>query len=166
MTAPIIARVGRASNWALAARRQLCYTAAVADIEIPSAWVRLSKEGLQGTVMIIGASDTGKSTLARFLFQEPCCHGCRAACLDTDMGQQALGLPTTLNLALGPIAVYNLDQLARGAILGFQDGEGFALGLEVVEELHRQGNSIVVRTPLPGMEGVWSIRFGGSPLGS
>lgn len=304
MTAPIIARVGRASNWALAARRQLCYTAAVADIEIPSAWLRLSKDDLQGTVMIIGAPDTGKSTLARYLVQELCRTGCRAAYLDTDMGQSTLGLPTTLNLALpgapgddrfpptgmraaffigsvtprgqmlptvigahrlqqkalaggaqvvvvdtnglvdssqggkalkqwkiellapgtvvglqrggelepilwplrrdrrvrcvelavspraversrqeriarrqarlarylasarsqrvalGQIAVYNVEQLARGAILGFQDREGFALGLGVVEELDRQGNSIVIRTPLPNLDGVASIRFG------
>ena len=50
--------------------------------------------------MIIGASDTDKSTLARHLYQELCRRGCRAAYLDADMGQSTLGLPTTLNLAL------------------------------------------------------------------
>jgi polynucleotide 5'-hydroxyl-kinase GRC3/NOL9 len=49
---------------------------------------------------VIGASDTGKSTLARYLFQEMCRGGVCAAYLDADVGQSTLGLPTTLNLAL------------------------------------------------------------------
>jgi polynucleotide 5'-hydroxyl-kinase GRC3/NOL9 len=50
--------------------------------------------------MVLGASDTGKSTLARYLFQGLCQHGRCAAYLDADVGQSTLGLPTTLNLAL------------------------------------------------------------------
>jgi polynucleotide 5'-hydroxyl-kinase GRC3/NOL9 len=266
--------------------------------------MNLSKEGLEGTVMIIGASDTGKSTLARHLYQELCRNGCPAAYLDTDMGQSILGLPTTLNLALSgepgddrfpprgkqtaffvgsltprghmlptvigahrlqqkalragaeavvvdttglversqggkalkqwkiellapstviglqragelePIlwplrrdrrvrcmelrvspramersrqaridrrrarlarylqpaqprliairqmAVYNLELLAKDAILAFQDQDGFALGLGVVDEVDRPGSTMVARTPLPDLEGVASIRLG------
>ena len=62
-------------------------------------WEHLSRD-LSGTVMIVGASDTGKSTLARFLYQALCRQGQRAAYLDADVGQSTLGLPTTLNLAL------------------------------------------------------------------
>jgi len=72
----------------------------VAEIVIPLAWVSLCGEGLEGMVMIIGASDTGESTLARHLHQQPRRRGCRAAYLDADMEQSTLGLPTTLNLAL------------------------------------------------------------------
>jgi polynucleotide 5'-hydroxyl-kinase GRC3/NOL9 len=50
--------------------------------------------------MVVGASDTGKSTLACYLFQQACRRGVRSAYLDADMGQSTLGLPTTLNLAL------------------------------------------------------------------
>ena len=50
--------------------------------------------------MILGASDTGKSTLARYLFQFAARRGAVAAYLDADVGQSCLGLPTTLNLAL------------------------------------------------------------------
>ena len=50
--------------------------------------------------MVIGASDTGKSTLARYLFQQLCRRGFLAAYLDADVGQSTLGLPTTLNVAL------------------------------------------------------------------
>jgi len=67
---------------------------------IPRQWTHLGVEDLVGTVMIIGASDTAKSTLARYLYQELCRHGCRTAYLDADMGQSTLGLPTTLNMAL------------------------------------------------------------------
>ena len=62
--------------------------------------MRLGAEDLRGTVMVIGAPDTGKSTLAAHLYQDLCRGGRRAAYLDADMGQSILGLPTTLNLAL------------------------------------------------------------------
>ena len=254
--------------------------------------------------MIIGASDTGKSTLARYLVQELCRQGRRVAYLDADMGQSTLGLPTTLNLALpggpgddhfpppGPrvtffigsitprgymlpavigahrlqhkalaagaqaivvdttglvdraqggkalkqwkiellapgtviglqrgnelepilwplrrdgrvrsvelpvpphvversreeriarrgaqlaryleraqprllelrqFAVYDAEQMAAGALMAFQDREGFALGLGVVAEIDRRGGAAVVRTPLGSLDGVASIRFG------
>lgn len=50
--------------------------------------------------MVIGASDTGKSTLARYLFQQACRQGRRAAYLDADVGQSTLGVPTTMVVAL------------------------------------------------------------------
>ena len=266
--------------------------------------MRLGAEDLCGTVMVIGAPDTGKSTLAVHLYQSLCQRGRRAAYLDADVGQSILGLPTTLNLALAqnpgdpsfppqgaraayfvgavtprghmlptvigsfrlqqkalelgaevivvdttglvdgshggkalkqwkiellvpgvviglqrgrelePIlwplrrdgrvrcvelavsphvavrsreariarrqealtrylrgaqpctvelnrmAVYDLERLAKGALLAFQDREGLALGLGVVEEINRPGGSIVVRTPLANLEEVISLRFG------
>jgi len=271
---------------------------------IPPQWTRLSAEDLHGTVMVLGASDTGKSTLACYLYQELCRRGYRAAYLDADVGQSTLGMPTTQNLALtsepgderfpphgvratyfvgsvtprahmlptvvgtyrlqqralalgaGAIVVdttglvdktqggkalkqwkiellapnvviglqrgrelepilwplrhdgrvrcvevpvspyvversrderigrrqerlagyfeaaqprliplrqmatYDLEWLAAGALVAFQDAEGFALGLGVVGEIDRLGGSIVVRTPLPALEGVTSVRFG------
>jgi polynucleotide 5'-hydroxyl-kinase GRC3/NOL9 len=276
----------------------------VAEIVIPSAWASLGEEGLAGTVMVIGASDTGKSTLARYLYQALCRRGGRVAYLDTDLGQSTLGVPTTLNLALAsepqddrfppqgasltyfvgaitpkghmlptvigahrlqqralalgadaivvdttglvdpedggkalkqwkiellapsvviglqrrrelePIlwplrrdgrvrcvelpvspmvvarsreariarrrellsrtfegapsqrvalhrmAVYDLERLTVGGLLAFQDGDGFALGLGVVEEVDRSGGTALVRTPLASLEGVRSVRLG------
>jgi polynucleotide 5'-hydroxyl-kinase GRC3/NOL9 len=73
----------------------------VAEIVVPAQWVRLSEEDLCGTVIVIGASDTGKSTLAGFLYKALCRRGSRTAFLDADVGQSTLGLPTTLNLAMG-----------------------------------------------------------------
>lgn len=274
------------------------------DIRVQPAWTRFGVEDLHGTVMVIGASDTGKSTLACYLFQKLSLQGQSAAYLDADVGQSTLGLPTTLNLALAaglgdgrfppqgvrasyfvgsttprghmlpvvvgtyrlrqkalelgaqaiivdttglvdraqggkalkqwkiellspsvviglqrgqelepllwplrrdgrirsvelPVsphaverpreariarrrerlaryfegaqsrrvslrqaAVYDLDQLAVGALLAFQDVEGFALGLGIVQEIDRPGGTVLARTPLAGLEGVVSVRFG------
>jgi polynucleotide 5'-hydroxyl-kinase GRC3/NOL9 len=276
----------------------------VSDFIAPPEWTRLSAESLRGTVMVVGASDTGKSTLARYLFQELCRQGVLAAYLDTDVGQSTLGLPTTLNLALdaasgddrfpplgSPVAyfvgattprghmlptvigayrlqqkalalgagaivvdtsglvdraqggkalkqwkiellapgvviglqrrnelepilwplrrdgrvqslelgvsphvlertreariarrrerlaryfggaqprlvelrrtpVYDLERLAVGALLAFQDADGFCLALGVVEEADRLGGKVIARTPLSSLEGVASVRFG------
>jgi len=71
-----------------------------ADIVIPSQWAHLDVSSLHGTLMVIGAADSGKSTLARYLFQELCRAGRHAAYLDGDMGQSTLGLPTTMTVAL------------------------------------------------------------------
>jgi polynucleotide 5'-hydroxyl-kinase GRC3/NOL9 len=61
---------------------------------------------------------------------------------------------------LRQIAVYDLERLAVGSLLGFQDTAGFCLGLGAVEQAdHRQG-TILVRTPLPDLGKVASIRFG------
>ncbi|MGQ9599390.1 MAG: Clp1/GlmU family protein [Anaerolineae bacterium] len=73
---------------------------AVTELVIPPRWESLELDRMRGTVMIIGASDTGKSTLARYLFQRLCRAGRQVAYLDLDMGQSTLGLPTTMNLAM------------------------------------------------------------------
>ncbi|HSR35520.1 MAG TPA: Clp1/GlmU family protein [Anaerolineae bacterium] len=280
----------------------------VADIVVPPQWKRLGEEDLRGTVMVVGASDTGKSTLARFLYEESCRRGLRSAYLDADMGQSTLGVPTTLNLALageagdacfppqGPraayfvgavtprghmlptvigahrlqqralslgadaivvdttglvdqvqggkalkqwkiellapgvvvalqrrrelesilwplrrdgrvrcvelpvspyvvarsretriarrrerlahyfenaqprlvnmrqTAIYDLEHLAIGGLVAFQDADGFLVGLGVVEEVDRLAGTVIARTPLPDLEGVASVRFGAARL--
>jgi polynucleotide 5'-hydroxyl-kinase GRC3/NOL9 len=76
------------------------YYVTVNEIQTSPAWERLGDQDLRGTILIIGDSDTGKSTLARYLFQRLAQRGHLAAYLDLDMGQSSLGLPTTLNLGL------------------------------------------------------------------
>jgi polynucleotide 5'-hydroxyl-kinase GRC3/NOL9 len=69
-------------------------------IHIPQEWQRVDPASLKGTVMVIGRSDTGKTTLARYLFHQLCRHYDKVAFLDCDVGQSTLGLPTTITLAL------------------------------------------------------------------
>jgi polynucleotide 5'-hydroxyl-kinase GRC3/NOL9 len=276
----------------------------VTGIVVPPSWKSLAIENLQGTVMIIGASDSGKSTVARYLYQELCRHGVRVAYLDADVGQSTLGLPTTLNailanepgdgrfppegahasyfvgsttprghmlpcvigafrlqqwalamganavvvdttglvdkaqggkalkqwkiellapdvviglyreqelepilwplrrdgrvrcielpasphalarpresriarrrerlagyfegaqprlVNLGQLAVYELQRLAHGALVAFQDAQGFALGLGAVQEIDRLAGTVIVCTPLAELKEVASVRFG------
>lgn len=73
------------------------------SIHIPPEWQRIAPASLKGTIMVIGKSDTGKTTLARYLFQQ-LCHYYKVGFLDCDVGQSTLGLPTTMTLALSGIA--------------------------------------------------------------
>jgi polynucleotide 5'-hydroxyl-kinase GRC3/NOL9 len=70
-------------------------------IEIPPAWERVTLSALGGTLLVVGAPDTGKSTFARYLYRRLCAHHERVAFVDGDVGQATLGPPTTMTLALG-----------------------------------------------------------------
>jgi len=72
----------------------------VAELIVPPQWTRLAEEAWGGTVMVLGASDTGKSTLARYLSEELSRRGNRVAYLDLDLGQGTLGPPTTLAVSM------------------------------------------------------------------
>jgi len=68
--------------------------------EIPSLWEELDLSELSGTMMIVGASDVGKSTFSRYLFKRLCKIYPRVAYLDGDPGQSTLGPPGTMTLAM------------------------------------------------------------------
>lgn len=68
------------------------------DFNVPGEWMELDRGALRGTVMLVGGTDTGKSTLARWLIEKACSRGQTAAWLDADLGQSSLGIPGTLNL--------------------------------------------------------------------
>jgi len=70
------------------------------SIHIPQEWQRIDPASLKGTVMVIGRSDTGKTTLARHLYHQLCGHCGKVGFLDCDVGQSTLGLPTTMTLTL------------------------------------------------------------------
>jgi len=69
-----------------------------ADFKAPDEWLELDPAAHGGTVMLVGAADAGKSTLARWLVEKACSRGKTAAWLDADLGQSSLGIPGTLNL--------------------------------------------------------------------
>ncbi len=69
-----------------------------ADFKLPEEWLDFDRGAHGGTVMLVGAADSGKSTLARWLVEKACSRGQTAAWLDADLGQSSLGIPGTLNL--------------------------------------------------------------------
>jgi polynucleotide 5'-hydroxyl-kinase GRC3/NOL9 len=71
------------------------------QLDIPSDWEEILAAPLRGTIMITGAPDTGKSTLARYLHERLGAAGRRVACLDGDPGQTSLGPPATMTLVTG-----------------------------------------------------------------
>jgi polynucleotide 5'-hydroxyl-kinase GRC3/NOL9 len=69
-------------------------------LDVPPAWERITLSALGGTVLVVGAPDTGKSTFARYLYRRLCDLHQRVAFIDGDMGQATLGPPTTISLAV------------------------------------------------------------------
>jgi polynucleotide 5'-hydroxyl-kinase GRC3/NOL9 len=72
------------------------------DIRVPDSWSNLDLFDLGSVLMVIGAPDTGKSTLAHWLFERLLRSDRSPALLDGDVGQSALGPPTTLTLGMLP----------------------------------------------------------------
>ncbi|HOP41431.1 MAG TPA: polynucleotide 5'-hydroxyl-kinase [Geobacteraceae bacterium] len=70
------------------------------SLTVPEAWPALAPGTLSDTVLLVGTTDTGKSTLARWLLENACRSGRTAAWLDADLGQSSLGIPGTLNLVI------------------------------------------------------------------
>lgn len=63
-------------------------------------WGDIDTGRISGTVIVIGASDRGKSTLVRWLVERLCQNHERVGWLDGDIGQATLGVPSTMNLAV------------------------------------------------------------------
>jgi polynucleotide 5'-hydroxyl-kinase GRC3/NOL9 len=61
-------------------------------------WERLIKvlHHRQGTVMLLGATDSGKTTLARYIVESLVTRRLTTALIDADVGQSGLGLPGTI----------------------------------------------------------------------
>ena len=109
------------------------------SIDAPEAWSRLvaNIRETRGTVMIIGAPDTGKTTLARFLVRELAHHGETVAFIDGDMGQSILGPPTTLGMAVLRGELGDLDQAPPGPVYFVGSTSPRGHGLETVVGLKR-----------------------------
>jgi polynucleotide 5'-hydroxyl-kinase GRC3/NOL9 len=71
------------------------------QLDILPAWDEILSEPLRGTIILLGAPDTGKSTLTRYLYTRLAAEGQRVACLDGDPGQASLGPPATMTLVIG-----------------------------------------------------------------
>ena len=69
--------------------------------EIPGEWVSTFEEVKKGkTTLVLGASNSGKTTLVKFLINEFVKAGGRIAFVDGDIGQSTLGVPTTVGSSI------------------------------------------------------------------
>jgi len=72
------------------------------EISAPKEWFELFdvlEEG-KGIAILLGATDTGKSTLAQFLISHLCQRGLKVGLVDADIGQSFLGPPATIGLSV------------------------------------------------------------------
>jgi polynucleotide 5'-hydroxyl-kinase GRC3/NOL9 len=72
------------------------------DISAPKEWDALLEvlKAEKGISILLGATDTGKSTLAKFLIFNLCQQELKVALVDADIGQSFLGPPTTIGLSV------------------------------------------------------------------
>ncbi len=70
------------------------------SIQIPDQWTNLDVEKLNGSILLFGGVDVGKSAFGRYLIQRLLESHKSVAYLDADLGQQAVGPPATIGLAL------------------------------------------------------------------
>jgi len=71
------------------------------QLDIPPAWDEILSVPPSGTIMLLGAPDTGKSSLTRYLYTRLAARGQSVACLDGDPGQASLGPPAAMTLVMG-----------------------------------------------------------------
>jgi polynucleotide 5'-hydroxyl-kinase GRC3/NOL9 len=72
------------------------------EISAPKEWFELldALEEGKGLAILLGATDTGKSTLAKFLISHLCRRGLKVGLVDADIGQSFLGPPATIGLSV------------------------------------------------------------------
>ncbi len=76
----------------------------LAALDLPPGWVEAGDRFMAsgGTVMILGGTDSGKSTLSRYLIYRAYVAGEPVGLIDLDLGQSHVGPPAALGLAAFP----------------------------------------------------------------
>jgi polynucleotide 5'-hydroxyl-kinase GRC3/NOL9 len=99
------------------------------EIDIPQAWENIQLGVLKGTILIVGGSDTGKTTFARYLYRLLRSLNRKAAFLDGDPGQSMLGPPTTMTLFydIELENVFSIENNTRRYFIGSTTPQGHML---------------------------------------
>jgi len=138
--------------------------------EILGDWMDLVEaiHGKKGSALILGASDTGKSTLAHFLVVQLCQRGNVVALVDGDIGQSVLGPPTTIGLALFDSAVQKLKdgQVMASYFVGSTSPRGHMLemlvGIKRIADRATQLEPEIIIIDTTGFvigEAAWELKF-------
>lgn len=72
------------------------------EIILEPEWEELVKKLIKhrGTAILLGATDSGKSTLSKYLIKELLSRNIRISFVDSDVGQSSLGLPGTISMKI------------------------------------------------------------------
>ncbi|MCS6775729.1 MAG: Clp1/GlmU family protein [Chloroherpetonaceae bacterium] len=109
-----------------------------------------------GTVVLLGDTDTGKTTFTRLLIRYWTEAGYRVGVLDADIGQSEIGPPTCIGLAYTQTPVLALSDLSPHALAFVGSASPRGHTLEYVCALHRlyrqavreqPGSPLIVDTP-------------------
>ncbi len=102
-------------------------------LDIPPAWDNAASRFLEtgGAAMVLGAPDSGKSTLSRYLVYRAFIAGKPTALVDLDLGQSHLGPPAALGLGLFPPRFPGDDSLFPDALYFIGQTSPVAAVLEV-----------------------------------
>jgi polynucleotide 5'-hydroxyl-kinase GRC3/NOL9 len=121
------------------------------DMEILPEWERIDPLQLQGTLLVVGAPDVGKSTFARYLYRQLQNAGRRAAYLDGDPGQGRLGPPATMTMTTGSMldSPFQLEEPAWRSFVGSTTPARHMLPVIVgaarlIKAAHDAGSEVVV----------------------
>jgi len=144
--------------------------AVVIDGEIPADWTDLigAIHREKGSALILGAPDTGKSTLAHFLVAQLCRMGNVVALVDGDIGQSVLGPPTTIGLALFETPPQQLEDIQAVAsyFVGSTSPRGHMLEMlvgvkRIADRAAQLGPEIIVidTTGFVVGEIAWELKF-------
>lgn len=128
----------------------------LSGLDVPPAWEQAAGRFVQteGLTLVLGGTDTGKSTLCRYLVYRAYLAGHRVALIDCDLGQSHLGPPATLGLDLYPPGLPGDDCLIPANLYFIGQTSPVGQVLEVVvgtrwladQAGHHQVSRVVVNT--------------------
>ncbi len=95
----------------------------------------------QGKVMVIGATDVGKSTLCTYLTNELLNKGLRLRLIDADIGQSDIGPPTTLGSAVPSFFVTSLADLKPEALIFIGHTSPSQVETKLIDGIRRLANN-------------------------
>ena len=93
-------------------------------------WERIARRIVhpQAVVLVIGSTDTGKTTFCRFLVEQGVSQGLRVGLVDADVGQSQIGPPSTIGLKiLSQIPDWNEIEADNLYFVGWISPEGHLL---------------------------------------
>lgn len=160
MTARVL--VGCCGRLAVRARER---QTAAGEIQVPANWEALEPERLTGTILVLGATDRGKSTLVRWLAERLLVRHGRVGWLDGDIGQSSLGVPSTMNLALLDGPPSGLPRPCKRFFVGAVSPRGHMLPVLVgAQRLRQEAQAAGASAVLVDTTGLVAAEAGGGAL--